>query len=250
MSTRPPDSSSDRTMKNVTIGSLVLLGLLWGGMDVVEGQHRGQDLDPGTEPQEEAAAEILPRGGPPGTTVAVRGFNLPPITPVHIAFGGVGLGFESLAFVLTTSEGLLEESVEVPPWAHPQRIHRFLIFDLYFERILARGVFHVTDSEGKVVREGEVTHVGATCSAVTGTDEDTYFLVGDVGHLSVGDEVIFEGLVLDSSECGEGIHVQLLSASRASGIVLLRQPPSEARSLASRPADRAGRERPLRDGVP
>lgn len=175
------------------------------------------DLRPTTEPYD-ASTEISPRGGPPGTAVIVRASNLPPSTPVHIAFGGVGLGFEGLAFVLTTPEGLVEERVEVPRWANPERIHRFLIFDVYFQRILVWDAFDVTDSGGRIRREGEVTEVGVTCSVVSGTDQDTYFLLGDTGHLNVGDRVVLEGVLLDSSECGEGVHLEVVSVSRRSSL--------------------------------
>jgi len=185
----------------------------------------GAERRPTTGPSD-ASTEISPRGGPPGTVVILRGTHLPPSTPVHIAFGAVELGFEGLAFVLTTPEGLVEERVEVPRWASPARVHRFLIFDVYFQRILVWGAFNVTDSEGKILREGEVTEVGVTCSVVSGTDQDTYFLLGDTGHLNVGDRVVLEGVVLDTSECGEGVHLQVVSVSRRSGVPLFRRPGS------------------------
>lgn len=133
---------------------LLPLGLLLGTVGVVEGQRPAGDPSPMND-HPEASMEISPCGAPPGTIVTVQGRNLPPTSAVHIGFGGVGLGFEGLAFVLTTPEGLLEEAVEVPLWANPERQHRFLIHDLYFERILVWRAFHVTDSTGELLRRGE-----------------------------------------------------------------------------------------------
>ncbi len=193
------------------VAPAVLVGLLWFGVADVLGQVRqdGERLDPTAELLVRPT-EISPKSGPPGTEVTVRGLHLPAITPINIAFGGTRSGFEGLTFVLTTRGGEIEEILEIPEWADRDRIHRFIIFDAYFDPISMTDLFHVTDADGRILREVEVIEAGPTCALIVGADQDEYSIVGDTEGLAVGDALVVEARVVESSECGEHIHLEII----------------------------------------
>lgn len=195
-----------------TAMATLILMVSWLGATELLGQvsSQGQHLQP-TEDLLRRPTAIDPVSGPPGTMVTIRGLHLPAITPVNIGFGGTRSGFEGLAFVLTNTEGLVEETVEVPDWADHTGIHRFIIFDAYFEPIAMTALFHVTDEGGRIRRQGVVSRSGPTCSLVTGEDGEEYHLLDRPGTLTVGAAVVLEGRVADSSRCGEGIHLAEVS---------------------------------------
>ena len=139
--------------------------------------------------------------------------------PVHVAIGGTRSGFEALSFSLTDEFGDLEVSVEVPDWAEPNRIHRFIIFDAYFQPIAYSKVFHVTDAEGLIWRRGEITHRNTRCAVLlTGEGED-HVLIGDVEVLRIGAKYNVRGRVGDDAGRCED-HV----ASQASIAVISIEP--------------------------
>ncbi|MEX2528710.1 MAG: hypothetical protein WEA09_13840 [Gemmatimonadota bacterium] len=193
------------------VATLVLMGFLPGTTGLLgQASSQGQQLQP-TEELLRRPTAIHPVSGPPGTVVTIRGLHLPAITPVNIGFGGTRSGFEGLAFVLTNTEGIVEEAVEVPDWADHSRIHRFIIFDAYFEPIAMTTLFHVTDERGRIRRAGVVSRLGPTCGQVTGEDGEEYHLLDQPAPLAVGSGVVMEGRVVDSSRCGEGIHLAEVS---------------------------------------
>lgn len=140
--------------------------------------------------------EVTPRLGPPGTAVTVKAIGMPSLTPVQLSLGATGTGFEALALALTSIDGEVEGVLEVPEWAKREETHRFIAFNLYFTAILAESpIFHVTDADGVVVREGEIGRIGATCVTLEGDDEERYRLTGATGDLVVGERARLEGVL-------------------------------------------------------
>lgn len=154
---------------------------------------------------------LSPSSGPPGTAVTVRGAFLPAITPVQVALGGTQSGFEALRLALTNREGVLEEVVEIPAWAKRDRAHRFIIFDAYFSPLSASPLFHVTDENGVLVRQGLVEERSANCLILRGDDEERYILQGVDQVLAVEDVVVVEGRFGGSSACGDGLVLQVIN---------------------------------------
>lgn len=207
MTLHGPSIWSPTGARTIAMATLVLIASLPSATELLgQASSQGQHLQP-TEDLLRRPTAIHPVSGPPGTMVTIRGLHLPAITPVNIGFGGTRSGFEGLAFVLTNREGIVEEAVEVPDWADHSRIHRFIIFDAYFEPIAMTALFHVTDEGGRIRREGAVSRSGPTCGQVTGEDGEEYHLLDQPGTLAVGESVVMEGRVVDSSRCGDGIHL-------------------------------------------
>jgi len=146
-------------------------------------------------------ASMSPTSGPPGTHVDLEVSLLPALTPMQVAIGGTRFGFEELILTMTDQHGNLSVTVEIPEWAAADRSHRFIIFNAYFTNVhAATSLFHVTDSEGKIRREGEVTWTGPECVTLTTADHEVYDLVGELGGLEMGARVSLEGWILSSDE--------------------------------------------------
>ncbi len=154
----------------------------------------------------ERPTEMSPAAGPPGTTVELEATLLPALTPMQVALGGTRFGFEALILTLTDEEGNLSVTVEIPEWAAHTRSHRFIIFNAYFTSVYAATpLFHVTDAEGMIRREGEVTWTGPECVTLTTADDEIYDLVGDLGDLDLGDQVTVKGWIVDSPEVAQRV---------------------------------------------
>jgi hypothetical protein len=195
---------------------------IWGILAVLVGAPALEGQGPRTRTTPEAVhglqsrpTTLSPTSGPPGTAVTVRGAFLPAITPVQVALGGTQSGFEALRLVLTNREGELEEVVEIPDWAKRDRAHRFIIFDAYFSPLSASPLFHVTDEDGILVRQGRVEERSATCLILRGDDDERYILQGVDQRLAVGDVVVVEGRFGESSACGDGLVLQVTSLTPA-----------------------------------
>lgn len=154
--------------------------------------------------------EVSPRIGPPGTPVTVKAVGMPSLTPVQLSLGATG-GFEALALALTSIDGEVEGVLEVPEWAQRDETHRFIAFNLYFTAILAESaIFHVTDVDGVVEREGEIGRAGEACLTLEGDDEERYRLTGATDGLVVGGHAQLEGVLSLSTEgCGEELTLAL-----------------------------------------
>ena len=179
------------------------------GVQPLDGQQRGAVPD-GVHGMQSRPVALSPGSGPPGTPVTIRGSFLPAITPVQVALGGTQSGFEALKLVLTTRGGELEEVAEIPDWARHDRAHRFIIFDAYFNPLATSGLFHVTDAEGMIQRQGVIEEVSANCVLFMGDDQERYGLVGAGAGLSAGDTVVVEGRFAESRSCGNGLVVQVV----------------------------------------
>ena len=144
---------------------------------------------------------MSPPAGLPGTNIEIRGRSLPALTPMQVAFGGSRFGFEALMLTMTDQAGNLSAIVQIPDWASRDRTHRFIVFNAYFTAVYASTPpFHVTDSDGKIRRVGEVTRAGPECVSLTTLDGEVYDLVGDLESLNMGVRVTVEGWVVDASE--------------------------------------------------
>ena len=120
---------------------------------------------------------ISPRSGGPGTGVTVSAIHLPAITPVQIGVGAIGTGFEVLHQLMTSPEGEITHTVEVPRWVTRDRSHVFIVFDIYFRPLSMSGPFHVTDRNGLFSRAGRITSRASGCTTLLGVDGEPYALV-------------------------------------------------------------------------
>jgi hypothetical protein len=170
---------------------------------------------------------ISPLVGPPGTAVTVRAEFLPAVTPVQISLGGIRAGFEVLYQVMTTKEGELSEDVtlQVPIWAEPDRTYVFMVLDLYFAPLAVSNIFHVTAPDGTVIRKGPVTTEGQRCPAMRGETGELYTLSGDYGEVEPGDHVVVQGVLTETSVCGQGATLEVRRIERSPGAGVL---PGEA----------------------
>ncbi len=159
---------------------------------------------------------MSPQSGPPGTVVTLRSTNMPAITPLRIGVGALRFGFEEVAQVMTSDRGVLSVTVDVPEWAQRDVIHRFIVFDFYFNPIALSDIFHVTDVDGMVVRRGQLTDGGVECPALRGDDGVLYTLTGSLAEFKAGDEVIIEGRIADISMCMQGTTIQVVRIEEGS----------------------------------
>jgi len=159
---------------------------------------------------------ISPRSGPPGTVVTLHSTNMPVITPVRIGVGALRFGFEEVAQVMTSNRGVLSLTIEVPEWAQRDLIHRFIVFDFYFNPIALSDIFHVTDADGLVLRRGQLTAEGVECPALRGDDGLLYTLTGDLADAKTSDEMIVEGRLTETSVCMQGTTIQVVRIEKRS----------------------------------
>ena len=61
-----------------------------------------------------------------------------------------------------------------------------------------------------VRREGQVTEEFEACLAFRDEDELLYALTGELGTLGAGDQVIIEGIYLETSSCTEGSTIEVV----------------------------------------
>lgn len=155
--------------------------------------------------------EQSPRIGPVGTRATLTASHMPALTAVQVVMGGARSGFEELALTQTNLDSELHVVVEVPEWAQSDRPHRFIVFNVYFSAVLAEsGIFHVTDANGRVTREGRVGSAGDGCTTLEGNDGERYRLTGNTDSLTQGQHTTLQGTLTESTEgCGEGLSLDL-----------------------------------------
>jgi hypothetical protein len=153
---------------------------------------------------------ISPRIGAPGVVVHVASADMPSITPIRVGVGAMRVGFEAYEELLTSMDGEFATDVPVPAWAQWDRVHRFIVFDIYFAPIAMSDPFHVTNEEGMVRREGHVVSTSASCAVFEDMDDLTYALVGDrAAGLEAGAEAIVEGRISERSVCGQDLAIEI-----------------------------------------
>lgn len=148
---------------------------------------------------------IHPKSGPPGTVVRVNTEDMPVITPIRVGIGAAQAGFEAFQELMTGQEGEFDVSVEVPDWASWDRVHLFIVFDIYFRPIALSDAFHVTNEDGLVRRTGRVTHRDDGCSILRDIDGVQYALVGEratIESIEADTTVTLDGRVPPREECG------------------------------------------------
>jgi len=148
---------------------------------------------------------ITPKSGAPGTVVRVDTHDMPVITPVRVGIGAARIGFEAFQELLTGDEGEFDVTVEVPTWAVWDRVHVFIVFDIYFRPIALSDAFHVTDERGMVRRTGRVERRSPECTLMRDTDGVQYALTGDralLGELPTATTVVLDGRIVDAEVCG------------------------------------------------
>jgi hypothetical protein len=161
---------------------------------------------PGADRISRRLQTISPRSGPPGTVVTVASGLMPHITPVRVGMGATRIGFEALAELLTSTTGDFSVNVTVPEWARWDRNHRFILFDFYFNPIAASDAFFVTDADGRIRREGQISGEGQRCPAIRDVDGELFALTGDsttLARFAVGDRVIVTGTLMEAGDCGD-----------------------------------------------
>ena len=148
---------------------------------------------------------IEPRSGPSGTVVRVNTQDMPVITPIRVGIGAAQAGFEAFQELMTGDEGEFDVTVTVPEWASWDRVHVFIVFDIYFRPIALSDAFHVTNEDGMVRRTGRVTHRDDGCSILRDIDGVQYALVGDgvaVADLEADATVTLDARVVGQERCG------------------------------------------------
>ncbi len=156
---------------------------------------------------------IVPVSGPPGTRVRVASGEMPSITPIRVGLGGMRSGFESLTDVLTNMDGEFDVTVDLPGWAQWDRVHRFVVFDIYFAPIALSELFHVTNAEGLVYREGRVDRVVGGCLRLTDVDGIEYAVAGGPRDIvRDGARVSLEARVDLDGECGLPYTLEVVKA--------------------------------------
>lgn len=148
---------------------------------------------------------IEPKSGPTGTVVRVNTRDMPVITPIRVGIGAAQAGFEAFQELLTGQEGEFDVTVAVPDWASWDRVHVFIVFDIYFRPIALSDAFHVTDARGMVRRTGRIAEGGPECTTFRDIDGVQYALVGTdamIDGIERGATVRLEGRVVEREVCG------------------------------------------------
>lgn len=147
---------------------------------------------------------VVPRTGPVGTDVRIYTENLPLQARVVIGVGAIGTGFEELGEARQTEFGEVGATVTIPETATWDRPLVFIIFNGNFAPTGLSDPFHVTDADGLIHREGEVTDEGEGCLGMRDRDGYFYTLTGDVGDAKPGEAIAVEGTFSAESECAQG----------------------------------------------
>jgi len=147
---------------------------------------------------------IEPRTGPAGTEVRVYTENLPLQARVVVGVGAIGTGFEELGDARQTEFGEVGATVTIPESATWDRPLVFIIFNGNFAPTGLSDPFHVTNADGLIHREGEVTDEGEGCLAMRDRDGYFYTLTGDLGDVKAGDAIVVEGTWSAESDCVQG----------------------------------------------
>jgi hypothetical protein len=163
---------------------------------------------------------IEPRSGPAGTEVRVYTENLPLQARVVVGVGAIGTGFEELGEARQGEFGEVGATVTIPETATWDRPLVFIIFNGNFAPTGLSDPFHVTNEDGLIYREGELTDEGEGCVAMRDKDGYLYTLTGDLGGAKPGDAIAVEGMFSAESDCaqGETIRVTGIGPPAADGI--------------------------------
>jgi len=183
---------------HLRLGLIPLLVLAVGAT-----KARAQETGTPRERVQRTIDHVEPLVGAPGDEITVSSGDMPSMTALRVGIGAANVGFEQLTDFVTSMDGDFSVTVTVPDWAEPDRVHRFILFDLYFRPIALSGPFHVTDADGHVRRQGRVTEASGRCLRFVDVDEVEYALEGNDASLpSAGTEATLAGSVHAGSSCG------------------------------------------------
>jgi hypothetical protein len=149
-------------------------------------------------------ATFSPASGPPGTRVSVKWEYLPAITPMRIGVGAQRVGFEVLNEVLSDDKGVFSDTIRIPEWASITRPVMLIVFDFYFNPLAISSAFQVTDANGMLQRTGRLQEPTGRCAELLSTENDHYWLTGDIGEFRPGDRVVVQSKLGEPEDCGRG----------------------------------------------
>ena len=155
---------------------------------------------------------VVPLSGPPGTSVEISSENLPLAARIHLAVGAIHAGFETLAEGAQGEWGDMSGEIRIPESASWDRPLYVIALNGVFSPIGLSNPFHVTNEEGLVRREGQITDELEACLTFRDEDELLYALTGELGSLGAGDQVTIEGVYLETSSCMEGSTIEVVRA--------------------------------------
>ena len=155
---------------------------------------------------------VAPLSGPPGTRVEISSENLPLAARIHLAVGAIHAGFETLAEGSQGEWGDMSGELMIPESASWDRPLYVIALNGVFSPIGLSNPFHVTNEEGLVRREGQVTEELEACLTFRDEDELLYALTGELGTLNAGDQVTIEGIYSETSSCNEGSTIEVVRA--------------------------------------
>ena len=156
---------------------------------------------------------IEPRSGPVGTEVRVYTENLPLQARVVVGIGAIGTGFEELGEARQGEFGEVGATVTIPTTATWDRAVVFITFNGNFAPTGLSDPFHVTNADGLIYREGEITDEGDGCVAMRDRDGYLYTLTGDLGDAKPGAAIAVEGTFSVESECAQGETIAVTKVS-------------------------------------
>jgi len=154
--------------------------------------------------------QVEPLHGPPGTVVTVFTENLPLQAKVHVGVGATRTGFEALHEAEQGMWGEVSATITIPETAPWDRAVLLVAFDAIFAPIGLSDPFHVTRVDGTLQRTGQITDEGVECLAMRDTDGFLYTLLGNIGELEAGDEVVIEARYVEASMCMQGTTLEVL----------------------------------------
>ena len=85
----------------------------------------------------------------------------------------------------------------------------FLVFDAYFRELAITRPFHVTDLDGKVLRQGQIPSREAACTTLLDEDGVSYSLVGELAGIERGDQVVLEGKLDPTTGCAQATTIDV-----------------------------------------
>jgi hypothetical protein len=154
--------------------------------------------------------QVEPLYGPPGTVVTIFTENLPLQAKVHVGVGATRAGFEALHEAEQGMWGEVSATITIPETAPWDRAVLLVAFDAIFAPIGLSDPFHVTKPDGTLQRTGEVTAEGVECLAMRDSDGFLYTLIGNVGGLAAGDDVVVEARYVETSICMQGTTIEVV----------------------------------------
>ena len=219
MATHHSQASSARLLRALVLFAL-LLGLTATRLEA-QLPSPGERVRPSlAEDYSYRIATFSPSSGPPGTLVSVKWEFLPAITPMRIGVGAQRVGFEVLKEVLSDDKGVFSDTIKIPEWASTNRPVMLIVFDFYFNPLAISSAFQVTDANGVLVRTGRLQPKTGQCAELLSTENDHYWLTGDIGAFQPGDRVVVESKVGNPAACGRGerdVVLQVTSIRRGIG---------------------------------